>query len=146
MAEPYRSIKITSDGTSGNTKVTLPDGTTIGTISKITFQICADQAFGKAIIECLVPAVELELPPEDVEFKVASIKRCDKCGGITKPEVLKRDDSKIVRYTCVEKDCRHQMEYPFDTDDTDWNKEEHPQFDMEALGRSIEEAGTDGGK
>jgi len=143
MAEPYRSIKITSDGTSNNTQVTLPDGTKLGTISRITFQISADQAFGKAIIECLVPAVELELPPEHVDIRVASIKRCEQCGGVTKPEILKRDGGKIVRYTCVEKDCRHQMEYPFDTD---WNKEEHPQFDTEALNKSIEEAGTDGGK
>jgi hypothetical protein len=136
-------IKIVSDGTTNGTKVTLPDGTTVGTISKIVFHIDASQAFGKAIIECLVPAVEMELPPEDVEWKVASIKRCEKCGSVTKPEILKRDTGKIVQYTCVDPDCHHRMEYPFDMN---WNKEEHPAIDMEALNKSLEEADANGGK
>jgi len=141
MSEGINNIKIVSDGTTNGTKVTLADGTTVGTISRITFIIDANKAMGKAIIECLVPDVELELLPENVEWKVASIKRCDKCGGITKPEIFTDvDKGRFVRYTCTL--CEHQMEYPFKHQ---WDTE-HPEIDINALNQSLEEADANGGK
>lgn len=136
----FMGVKIKTDGTPANTQVVLDNGMPITTVTKITFVMHAN-GIGKAILECALPEIELELPPEGVDYRISSLKQCPKCGKSLQPEMIMRGEpvgKPFAKYTCAP--CNYEQEYPFQFG---WN-EERP--DQHALAKAIKEVDQNGGK
>lgn len=136
----FMGISVKSDGTPANTHVSLSNGMPISTVTKITFVMESTRP-GKAVIECVLPDIELELPPEGVDYRISSLKQCPKCGKQLQPEMVMRSEpigKPFAKYTCAP--CNYEQEYPFEFN---W-EEDRP--DQDALTKTIKEADENGGE
>jgi hypothetical protein len=144
--ENFHGIKIKSDGTPQGTYITTTDGAPINTVTKFSVVMDANAPAGRmcrCILECFLPELEMEIPPEHVDYVPGSLKQCPKCSKELKPEMVMRSspmapDIPTARYTC--KPCDYEQEYEFKLDmDSD-------RPDQAAIAEAIKEVEKDGGK
>ena len=131
-----KSIKVTSDGTAENTIISTDRGDIISTVVALSYNINAESPAAKLKLEVMLPALELDIPVEDIELEIASVRECPECGKELSPTVTSRvvpgDEEKdekatheaIVVYTCD--DCEVSRTYPFT-------------FDWESVPQDLEE-------
>lgn len=137
----YIGIKIKSDGTPSGTMITTAQGAPITTVTKFTIVMDANRAKAKAIIECALPDLEIELPSDTVDFIPGSQKQCPKCGELLAPEMVMRGEpagKPFARYTCFK--CQWEKEYSFEFN---WEGEGR-EFDQESIKQALGEGEEDG--
>ena len=133
----YTGIKIKSDGTPAGTIITTTDGRPITTVTKFTIIMDANRAQSKAIIECALPEVEMELPDSSIDFLPGSIKQCPKCGNETVAEMTNKEKELFTRYRCYK--CNWEKEYPFEFN---WDSQK-VEFDSESIKKALGEEDGD---
>jgi hypothetical protein len=132
-------IKIKSDGTIPGTSITTNNGVPITTVTKFMVVMDANKPAGhqtKAIIELALPDLEMELPPENVDWQPSSLKTCEICHKEIAPRMeLSNDGRPKAIYSC----CGVTKDYVMDFN---WDKQPTP----EDVKVAIEEALKDGGE
>lgn len=134
----FVGIKIKTDGTVAGTSVTTSNGVPISTVTRFTVVMDANAPEGrqaKAIIECALPDLEVELPPDNVDFKPSSLKTCELCKKDIVPVMSVSGDGRpIATYAC----CGQKKDY---TMDFEWDKVPAPEQVKEAIKEALEDGG-----
>lgn len=113
-----KSIKVRSDGTSGGTVLTTSEGDVISTVVGLQYLVKAEEAASRLRLEVVLPALELDIPIENVDLEIASIRYCPGCAAKLSPNITSRKvkdeedrQEAIVVYEC--KACDLKRVYPF---------------------------------
>lgn len=120
-----KSIKVTSDGTAAGTVLTTSEGDVISTVVGLQYLVNADDNIAARLrLEVVLPALELEIPMDNVDLEIASVRHCPGCAQEISPSITSRAvDGKegeeeaheaIVVYEC--KACDLSRTYPFTFD------------------------------
>ena len=133
----FIGIKIKSHGTPQGKCITTSQGAPITTVTKFTIVMDAIRGRSKAIIECALPELEMEMPSETVDFIPGTQKQCPKCGELLTPEMVMRGKpvgKPFAKYTCLP--CQYEKEYAFEFN---WEGENR-EFDQESIAAALKEA------
>ena len=120
-----KTIKVISDGTPEGTKLTTNNGDIIGTVTGLQYILNGDKPAGLLRLEVALPALELDIPVDNVSIEIDSVRRCPECGEELEPDITHRPTGEkyedgedkleaVVAYEC--KPCKFKRVYPFTFD------------------------------